>query len=157
LYLGTTTIGNENSHPTNIDSRTRSIRMTSWSKLFFDKSFFSSLENQGREIIPATHKCGKKRSFINLNFLFFGFLIYKVFLADLEINLMIDSYYNNDRIIFSIHHKDSKLIWSPYHTWKLCCCPLHILTRLGNFQNQLPYLCRKRILPKSEVHRSKGS
>ena len=30
LYLGTSTIGNRNPHPTNIDSRMRSIRMTSW-------------------------------------------------------------------------------------------------------------------------------
>jgi hypothetical protein len=61
LYLDTRTIRNENPHPMNIDSRTRSIRMTSWSQLFFDKSFFTSLENQGREIIPPTHnKCGKR-------------------------------------------------------------------------------------------------
>jgi hypothetical protein len=39
LCLGTNTIGNGNPHPTNIDSRTRSIRMTPWSQLFFDKSF----------------------------------------------------------------------------------------------------------------------
>jgi len=31
LYLGTNTIGNENHHPTNIDSWMRSIRMTLWS------------------------------------------------------------------------------------------------------------------------------
>jgi hypothetical protein len=30
LYLDTSTIRNENLHPMNIDSRTRSIRMTSW-------------------------------------------------------------------------------------------------------------------------------
>jgi len=58
LYLGTGTIGNENPHPTNIDSQTRSIRMMPRSQLLFDKSFFSYLENQGREIIPPTHnKC----------------------------------------------------------------------------------------------------
>jgi hypothetical protein len=39
LYLGTSTIGNGDPHPTNIDSRTRSIRMTPWRQLFFDKSF----------------------------------------------------------------------------------------------------------------------
>jgi len=50
LYLGTRTIGNGNPNPTNIDSRTRSIRMMSRSQLFFDKSFFSSLESQGREL-----------------------------------------------------------------------------------------------------------
>jgi len=61
LYLGTNTIGNENPHPMNIDSRTRSVRMTPWSQLFFDKLFFSSLENQGKKIIPPTHnKCGKR-------------------------------------------------------------------------------------------------
>jgi hypothetical protein len=61
LYLGTNTNGNGNPHSTNIDSWMRSIRMTSRSKLFFDKSFFSSLKNQGREIIPPTHnKCGKQ-------------------------------------------------------------------------------------------------
>jgi hypothetical protein len=41
LYLGTSTIANGNSHPTNIDSRTKSIRMTPRRQLFFDKSFFS--------------------------------------------------------------------------------------------------------------------
>jgi hypothetical protein len=55
LYLGTSTIGNGNPHPTNIDSRTRSIRMTPRRQLFFDKSFFSSLENHGREIISPTN------------------------------------------------------------------------------------------------------
>ena len=66
LYLGTSIIGNRNSHPTNIDSRTRSIRMMPRRQLFFDKSFFSSLENHGREIISPTPthththtKCGK--------------------------------------------------------------------------------------------------
>jgi hypothetical protein len=43
----------------------------------------------------------------------FTFLVCKVFLADLETYLMIDSYYNKDRIIVSIHHKDSTLIRSP--------------------------------------------
>ena len=61
LYQGTNTIGNGNPQPMNINSRTRSIRMTPQSQLFFDKSFFSSLENQGRKIIPPTHnKCGKR-------------------------------------------------------------------------------------------------
>jgi len=61
LYLGTNTIGNEKPHPTNIDSWMRSIRMTPWSQLFFDKLFFSSLENQRIKIIPPTHnKCGKQ-------------------------------------------------------------------------------------------------
>ena len=62
LYLGANTIRNGDPHPTNIDSWTRSIRMTPWRQLFFDKSFFSSLENHGREIISPTHthtKCGK--------------------------------------------------------------------------------------------------
>jgi hypothetical protein len=64
-------------------------------------------------------------------------------------NLFNDSsYYNKDRIIVSIHHKDSALIWSPYHIWKLCCCPLNILTRLENSQNQLSHPCRKRNLAK---------
>jgi len=39
LYLGTSTIGNGDTHPTNIDSRTRSIRMTPRRQLFFDKLF----------------------------------------------------------------------------------------------------------------------
>ena len=39
LYLGTSTIGNGDPHPTNIDSRTRSIRMMPRRQLFFDKSF----------------------------------------------------------------------------------------------------------------------
>jgi hypothetical protein len=61
LYLGTSTIRNGNPQPMNINSRTRSIRMTPQSQLFFDKSFFSSLEKQGRKIIPPTHnKCGKR-------------------------------------------------------------------------------------------------
>jgi hypothetical protein len=53
----------------NIDSRTRSIRITPPRQLFFDKSFFSSLENHGREIISPkhTHKVRQTRSFINLN------------------------------------------------------------------------------------------
>jgi hypothetical protein len=55
LYLGTSTIENEDPHPMNIDSRMRSIRMTPQKELFFDKSFFSSLENHGREIISPTH------------------------------------------------------------------------------------------------------
>jgi hypothetical protein len=71
LYLGTNTIGNGNPYPTNIDSRTRSIRMISRRQLFFDKSFFGSLENHGREIISPTHththKVRQIRSFINLN------------------------------------------------------------------------------------------
>jgi hypothetical protein len=69
LYLGTNIIGNENPHPTNIDSRTRSIRMTPRRQLFFDKSFFSSLENHGRKIISPTHthKVWQTRNFINLN------------------------------------------------------------------------------------------
>jgi len=71
LYQGTNTFGNGDPHPTNIDSWTRSIRMTSRRQLFFDKSFFSSLENHGREIISPTHthtyKVRQTRSFINLN------------------------------------------------------------------------------------------
>ena len=69
LYLGTSTIGNKDPHSTNIDSRTRSIRMTPRRQLFFDKSFFSSLENHGREIISQTHtdKVRQTVSFINLN------------------------------------------------------------------------------------------
>jgi len=67
LYLGTSTIGNGDPHPTNIDSRTRSTKMMPQRQLFFEKSFFSSLENHGREIISPTHthththtKCGKQ-------------------------------------------------------------------------------------------------
>jgi hypothetical protein len=43
--------------------------MTPQSRLFFDKLFFSSLENQGRESISPTHthKMWQTRSFINLN------------------------------------------------------------------------------------------
>ena len=58
LYLSTSTIRNGDPHPTNIDSRTRSIRMMPQRQLFF-----SSLENHGREIISPTHKhtkCGKQ-------------------------------------------------------------------------------------------------
>jgi len=133
------TIGNGNPHPTNIDSRMRSIRMTPRSQLFFDKSFFSSLENPGREIyLTNTQQVQQTRSFINMNCLLFCFFVCKVFLADLETYLMIDSYYI----------KDSTLIWSPYHTWKLCSCLLNIFVRLRNSQNQLPHPCRKRILAK---------
>jgi hypothetical protein len=61
FYLSTSTTGNENPHPTNIDSQTRSIRMTPRSQLLIDKLFFSFLENQGMEIIPPTHnKCSKR-------------------------------------------------------------------------------------------------
>ena len=66
LYLGTSTIGNGDPHPTNIDSRTRSIRMRPRRQLFFDKSIFSSLENQGREIIPPTQKQVRQKKFIDL-------------------------------------------------------------------------------------------
>jgi len=55
LYLGTTTIGNRNRYPTNIDSRMKSIRMMPRNQLFFDKSFFNSLENQRMEIVPPTY------------------------------------------------------------------------------------------------------
>jgi hypothetical protein len=55
LYLGTSTIGNRDLHPTNIDSRMRRVQMMPRRHLFFDKSFFSSLENHGREIISPTH------------------------------------------------------------------------------------------------------
>jgi hypothetical protein len=41
LYLGTNTTGNRNPHQTNIDSRTRSIRMTPWSQLFFDSQQYN--------------------------------------------------------------------------------------------------------------------
>jgi len=70
---------------------------------------------------------------------------------------MIDSNYNKDIIIVSIYHKDSILIWSPYHIWKLCYCPLNILARLENSQNKLLHPCKKRILAKYEVHKSKES
>jgi hypothetical protein len=55
LYMDMSTIGNGNPHLTNIDLWTISIRMTPRSQLFFDMSFFSSLENEGREIISPTH------------------------------------------------------------------------------------------------------
>jgi len=58
-----------------------------------------------------------------------------------------DSYYNKDKIIVFIYHKDSTLIRSPYHTWKLCCWPLNIQARLGNPQNQLSHPCRKKSEP----------
>jgi hypothetical protein len=66
LHLCTSTIGNGNPHPTNIDSRTRSIRMKPWRQLFFNKSFSSSLENHGREIISPTHtyKVRQTKSFM---------------------------------------------------------------------------------------------
>jgi len=73
LYLGINTIRNRNPHPTNIDSQTRSKRMTPRKQLFFDKLFFSFLQNHGREIISSTHthtlthKVQQIRSFINLN------------------------------------------------------------------------------------------
>jgi len=53
LYQGTSTIRNKKPHPTNIDSWTRSIRMASRRHLFFDKSFFSSLESHWCE--PRDH------------------------------------------------------------------------------------------------------
>jgi hypothetical protein len=71
LYLDANTNRNGDSNPTNIDSRTRSIRMMPRKQLFFDKSFFSTLENHGRQIISPTHththKVRQTRSFINLN------------------------------------------------------------------------------------------
>jgi hypothetical protein len=89
LYLGTNAIENGNPHPTNIDSRTRSIRMTPRRQLFFDKSFFSSLENHGREIISPTHththKVRQTRSFINLNCLL-TCLVMPLFILTLDLN-----------------------------------------------------------------------
>jgi hypothetical protein len=77
LYLGTSTIRNGNPHLTNIDLRMRSIRMTPQSQLFFDKLFFSSLENQWMKSIyltnTHTHKVWQTRSFINLNCLTYMF------------------------------------------------------------------------------------
>jgi hypothetical protein len=60
LYLGINTIENGNLHPTNIDSQTRSIRMTPWRQLFFDKLFFSPLENKEKSIPPTHNKSGKE-------------------------------------------------------------------------------------------------
>jgi len=68
LYLGTRTIGNGDPDPTNIDSRTRSTRMTPRRQLFFDKSFFSFLENHGREIISPTHTHTHTQSAANKKF-----------------------------------------------------------------------------------------
>ena len=76
--------------------------------------------------------------------LFRYFYNFKVFLTRSKTYLMIDFYYNKDKIIVCIHHKDSLLIWSSYHTCKLYCCLLNIITRLENFQNQLLYYCRKK-------------
>jgi hypothetical protein len=75
----TSTIGNGNPHPTYIDSRTRSIRMMPRRQLFFDKLFFSHLENQGREIIPPTNnKCGKEvywsENWVTLNMYGYAFI-----------------------------------------------------------------------------------
>ena len=71
----------------NIDSRTRSIRMTSQRQLFFDKSFFSSLENHGREIISPTHrhKVRQTKSFININCLTY-MSGYDFFILTLDLN-----------------------------------------------------------------------
>jgi hypothetical protein len=49
----------QNKH-TNIDSRTRILMMTPRSQLFFNELFSSSLENQGREILPLTHTSATK-------------------------------------------------------------------------------------------------
>jgi hypothetical protein len=38
--------------------------MTPWSQLFFNKLFFDSLKNQGRDIIPPTHNKGGKKSLL---------------------------------------------------------------------------------------------
>ena len=72
LYLDTSTIGNEDPHPTNIDSWTRSIRMTPWRQLFFNKSFFQFSKElwKGDYLTNThthTHKVRQTRSFINLN------------------------------------------------------------------------------------------
>jgi hypothetical protein len=69
LYLGTSTIGNGDPHPTNIDSRTRSIRMmprSSYSLI----SHFSVLQRtmEGRlSHQQQTHKVRQTKSFINWN------------------------------------------------------------------------------------------
>jgi len=56
LYLGTSTIENEDPHPTNIDSWTWSIRMTPRRQLFFDKLFFSFFRESWKEdYLTNTH------------------------------------------------------------------------------------------------------
>jgi hypothetical protein len=69
LYLGTSTIRNRKPRPTNIYLQTRDIRMTPWSLLFFDTSFFvlyrtmeGRLSHQHIHIQSTTNK-----KFINLN------------------------------------------------------------------------------------------
>jgi len=64
LYLDTSTIGNGNPHPTNINSRMRSIKMTPRSQLFFDKSF---REPRKGDCPTSTQQVWQIRSFINLN------------------------------------------------------------------------------------------
>jgi hypothetical protein len=54
LYLGTSTIGNGNPHPTNINLRTRSIKMTPRNQLFIDKSF-QFFREPTENISPLTH------------------------------------------------------------------------------------------------------
>jgi hypothetical protein len=44
-----------------------------------------------------------------------------------------------------------------FYTWRLYCSSLKILMELENSQNRLPHHCRKRILAKCKVHKSKWS
>jgi hypothetical protein len=104
LYLGTNTIENENPHQMNIDSWTRSIRMTPRSQLFFDKSFFSFLKKHKRESIPLTHthKVQQTRIFINLNYLT----------------------YISDYVFIYIDSRLKQTLMNPL--CRLICCPLTI-------------------------------
>jgi hypothetical protein len=86
LYLGTDTIGNGNPHLMNIDSRTRSIRMMPRSQFFFDKSFFSSVENQGREIILPIHNKYDKKSLLLWKLLNLTCLVIPLFILTLKLN-----------------------------------------------------------------------
>jgi hypothetical protein len=61
LYLGTSTIGNGNPHPMNINSRIRSIRITPRNLLFFDMLFqFFRQPRYGEYLTTHTQSCGKR-------------------------------------------------------------------------------------------------
>ena len=56
LYLGTITIGNRDPHPMNIDSQTRSIRMTSWRQNYSSISRFQFFREPRKGDYPTNTK-----------------------------------------------------------------------------------------------------
>jgi hypothetical protein len=86
LYLSTSTIGNGNPHPMNIDSQTRNITMTPRSQLLFDKSFFSSLENQERRLSHQHTTSASKEVYWSKNCITLTCMVMSLFILTLNWN-----------------------------------------------------------------------